>query len=65
MKPITDWLKWPMTEDLEQVLTNLSSEKKLELAAALIQTVLEEQSRATAAGAIAPCAPKGIDSSRK
>jgi hypothetical protein len=50
MKPITDRLKWPMTEDIERVLTNLSSEKKLELAAALIQAASEEQ--ATTARAI-------------
>ena len=43
MKLITDHLNWPMTEDIAQVLTNLSREKKLELSVALSQMALEEK----------------------
>jgi hypothetical protein len=43
MKPITDYLDWPMTEDIERVLTNLSWEKKIELSKALHQMALEEK----------------------
>jgi hypothetical protein len=43
MKPITDYLNWPMTEDIDVVLTNLSWEKKIELSMALHQMALEEK----------------------
>jgi hypothetical protein len=46
MRRITDYLDWPMTEDIESVLTNLPWGKKLELSAALIQAALEEKSKA-------------------
>jgi hypothetical protein len=43
MKTITDYLSWPMTDDFEAVLTNLSWEKKFELSVALGQMALEEK----------------------
>ena len=43
MKPITDYLSWPMTEDIAQVLTNLSWEKKFELSVALVQMALDQK----------------------
>jgi hypothetical protein len=43
MKPITDYLNWPMTEDIEQVLMNLPWDKKLELSIALAQIALEQK----------------------
>ena len=43
MKPLTDYLNWPVTEDIELVLTNLSSRKKLELSIALGQMALDER----------------------
>jgi hypothetical protein len=38
MEPITDYLSWPMREDIEAVLTNLPWDKKLELSIALAHT---------------------------
>jgi hypothetical protein len=43
MKPITDLISWPMTEDIDAVLTNLSWENKFELSVALGQRALEEK----------------------
>jgi hypothetical protein len=43
MKRITDYLNWPMTDDFEAVLTNLSWEKKFELSVALGQMALGEK----------------------
>jgi hypothetical protein len=43
MKTITDYLSWPMTDDFEAVLTNLSWEKKFELSVALGQMALIEK----------------------
>jgi hypothetical protein len=43
MKTITDYLSWPMTDDFEAVLTNLSWENKFELSVALGQMALEEK----------------------
>jgi hypothetical protein len=43
MKPITDYLSWPVTDDLAAVLTNLSWEKKFELSVALGQMALGEK----------------------
>jgi hypothetical protein len=43
MKTITDYLSWPMTDDFEAVLTNLSWEKKFELSVAFGQMALEEK----------------------
>jgi hypothetical protein len=43
MKPITYYLSWPMTDDFEAVLTNLSWEKKFELSVALGQRALDEK----------------------
>jgi hypothetical protein len=46
MKTITDYLSWPMTDDFEAVLTNLSWEKKFELSVALGRMALiEKQSK--------------------
>jgi hypothetical protein len=46
MKPFTYYLSWPMTEDIDAVLTNLSWEKKFELSVALGQMALiEKQSK--------------------
>jgi hypothetical protein len=43
MKPFTHYLSWPMTEDIDAVLTNLSWEKKFELSVALGQRALDEK----------------------
>jgi hypothetical protein len=43
MKPITYYLSWPMTKDIEDVLTNLSWDKKFELSVALSQRALDEK----------------------
>jgi hypothetical protein len=43
MKAISDYLSWPMTEDIDAVLTNLSWEKKFELSVVLAQRALEEK----------------------
>jgi hypothetical protein len=43
MKTIADYLSWPMTEDIDAVLTNLSWEKKFELSVVLGQRALEEK----------------------
>jgi hypothetical protein len=43
MKPISYYLPWPMTADIEAVLTNLSWDKKLELSVALAQRALDEK----------------------
>jgi hypothetical protein len=43
MKAISDYLSWPMTEDIDAVLTNLSWEKKFELSVALGQRALDEK----------------------
>jgi hypothetical protein len=43
MKTITDYLSWPMTDDLATVLTNLSWENKFELSVALGQMALIEK----------------------
>jgi hypothetical protein len=43
MKTISDYLSWPMTEDIEEVLMNLSWEKKFELAIALSQRASDEK----------------------
>jgi hypothetical protein len=43
MKPISYYLPWPMTKDIEDVLTNLSWDKKFELSVALAQRALDEK----------------------
>jgi hypothetical protein len=43
MKTIADYLSWPMTEDIDAVLTNLSWENKFELSVVLGQRALEEK----------------------
>jgi hypothetical protein len=43
MKPISYYLPWPMTGDIEAVLTNLPWDKKLELSVALAQRALDEK----------------------
>jgi hypothetical protein len=43
MKPISYYLPWPMTGDIEAVLTNLSWDKKFELSVALAQRALDEK----------------------
>jgi hypothetical protein len=43
MKAISDYLSWPMTEDIDAVLTNLSWEKKFELSVVLGEKALEEK----------------------
>jgi hypothetical protein len=43
MKAISDYLSWPMTEDIDAVLTNLSWEKKFELSVVLSQRALDEK----------------------
>jgi hypothetical protein len=71
MKPISYNLPWPMTEDIDEVLTNLSWEKKLELSVALAQRVLDEKQgkeagdRVQALNLIAPPAPEAIEPPEK
>jgi hypothetical protein len=48
MKPISHYLTWPITEDLDAVLTNLHWQKKLDLSLALNSTgLLEKYDRET------------------
>jgi hypothetical protein len=71
MKPITYYLSWQMTEDIEAVLTNLSWEKKFELSVALAQTALDEKQnqeawdRIQVLEPIVPPAPKVIEPPEK
>jgi hypothetical protein len=79
MKSITDYLSWPVTDDLAAVLTNLSWEKKFELSVALGQMALGEKQgeeawdriqaldsiAPPAPGPIAPLAPKAIEPPEK
>jgi hypothetical protein len=57
MKPISYYLPWPMTKDIEDVLTNLSWDKKFELSVALAQRALDEKNSLEARQRQNPSAP--------
>ncbi len=43
MKPISYYLDWPITKDLEKALSDLPWDKKFELSVALSQVALDEK----------------------